>query len=367
MSESSLPDHEARRLQDLLASGEQLAQIGTWEWIPPARELYWSQNLYRIFGFEPGEVQPTLDLVMEMAHPDDRERLARNVRELADLAAARSVDFRIIRRDGERRYLRGTRTILELRDGLPPRLVGVTQDLTDRRDADREIAAHVALAEALVEWETFEAGARGLLAELGAALDCNAGIFWVPAGDVLEPRVLWHVDPGEPPAAAASLAAPLKRGMGLAGRAWEAGSPLSLTLTGTAADPADVALSGEEPAAAIAVPALTRDEVLAVVELQADSEIRINERMMRSLTGIAHELGYFLSRRGGELAGALLTAREIEMLQLAAHGLSVRETAERLTISPATVKTHLENIYRKLGVSDKPSAVANALRLGIID
>lgn len=366
MSDSSIGDDEQRRLQDLLASGERLAQIGTWEWLPPAPELYWSQNLYRIFGFEPGEVQPTLDLVMDMAHPDDRERLARNARDLADLDAPRSVDFRIIRRNGERRYLTGTRTILEVREGAPPRLVGVMEDLTDRRDTDREIAAHVALAEALVEWETFEAGARGLLARLGGALECAAGTFWVPAGDVLQPRVTWRLAAPDLPADAPS-ADPLKRGEGLAGRAWETGSPLGLTLAGTAAEPDDVALSGEEPAAAVAVPALTRDEVLAVVELHADSEIRVNERMMRSLTGIAHELGYFLSRRGGELAGALLTAREVEMLQLAAYGLSGRETAERLTISPATVKTHLENIYRKLGVSDKPSAVANALRLGIID
>lgn len=188
----------------------------------------------------------------------------------------------------------------------------------------------------------------------------------MPAADVLQRRVDWHISANEPPADA-TPARPLQRGMGLAGRAWQAGSPLSLTLAGTAADPGDLAPSGEEPAAAVAVPALTRDEVLAVVELQSDGEIRINERMMRSLTGIAHELGYFLSRRGGELAGALLTAREIEMLQLAAHGLSGRETAERLIISPATVKTHLENIYRKLDVSDKPSAVATALRLGIID
>ncbi|MDP1846679.1 MAG: LuxR C-terminal-related transcriptional regulator [Solirubrobacteraceae bacterium] len=367
MSESSISDAEERRLQDLLASGEQLAQIGTWEWIPPARELYWSQNLYRIFGFEPGEVRPTLDLVMGMAHPADRERLARNLRDLADRDASKTVDFRIIRSNGERRYLKGTRTILELREDGTPRLVGVTQDLTDRRDADREISAHVALAEALVEWTTFEAGARGLLARLGAALECTAGIFWVPAGDVLEARVLWRLAAAEPPTDTTATPDPLRRGMGLAGRAWESGSPLGLTLAGTPAEPADVALSGEEPAAAVAVPALTRDEVLAVVELQADSEIRITDRMMRSLTGIAHELGYFLSRRGGELAGALLTAREIEMLQLAAQGLSGRETAERLTISPATVKTHLENIYRKLGVSDKPSAVANALRLGIID
>jgi ATP/maltotriose-dependent transcriptional regulator MalT len=36
-------------------------------------------------------------------------------------------------------------------------------------------------------------------------------------------------------------------------------------------------------------------------------------------------------------------------------------------ISPTTVKTHFENIYRKLGVPDRASAVANALRLGLID
>jgi DNA-binding NarL/FixJ family response regulator len=42
-------------------------------------------------------------------------------------------------------------------------------------------------------------------------------------------------------------------------------------------------------------------------------------------------------------------------------------TAERLTVSPGTIRTHLENIYQKLQVSDKASAVATALRLGIID
>jgi two-component system nitrate/nitrite response regulator NarL len=55
------------------------------------------------------------------------------------------------------------------------------------------------------------------------------------------------------------------------------------------------------------------------------------------------------------------------MLQLAAHGLSAPEAAERLTVSPATVRTHLENIYRKLEVSDKASAVATAMRLGLIE
>jgi two-component system nitrate/nitrite response regulator NarL len=44
-----------------------------------------------------------------------------------------------------------------------------------------------------------------------------------------------------------------------------------------------------------------------------------------------------------------------------------REIAERLVVSPATVKTHFTNLYPKLGVSDRAAAVAATLRLGLID
>jgi DNA-binding CsgD family transcriptional regulator len=62
-----------------------------------------------------------------------------------------------------------------------------------------------------------------------------------------------------------------------------------------------------------------------------------------------------------------LTAREIELLELAAEGRSGPRIAEELSLSPATVKTHFENIYAKLGVRDRAAAVAKALRLGVID
>ena len=63
----------------------------------------------------------------------------------------------------------------------------------------------------------------------------------------------------------------------------------------------------------------------------------------------------------------LLTRREIEVLQLAADGVSGPEIAERLVVSTSTVKTHFENVYRKLRVPDRPAAVAQALRAGVID
>jgi DNA-binding CsgD family transcriptional regulator len=62
-----------------------------------------------------------------------------------------------------------------------------------------------------------------------------------------------------------------------------------------------------------------------------------------------------------------LTPREVEVLQLASHGLTYSAIAEQLAVSAATIKTHLENAYPKLNVSDKAAAVAAALRHGLIE
>jgi DNA-binding CsgD family transcriptional regulator len=62
-----------------------------------------------------------------------------------------------------------------------------------------------------------------------------------------------------------------------------------------------------------------------------------------------------------------LTPRELEVLSLASHGLTYAETAEQLAVTVATVRTHLKNIYPKLGASDKAAAVAAALRHGLIE
>jgi two-component system nitrate/nitrite response regulator NarL len=64
---------------------------------------------------------------------------------------------------------------------------------------------------------------------------------------------------------------------------------------------------------------------------------------------------------------AALTPRELDLLQLAAQGLSGPQIADELVLSPATVKTHFENTYAKLGVRDRVAAVAKTMRLGLID
>ena len=79
-------------------------------------------------------------------------------------------------------------------------------------------------------------------------------------------------------------------------------------------------------------------------------------------SGLAREL----QLRSGDQK-ALLTPREREILKLTADGLSAPAIGRRLYLSPATVKTHLQHLYEKLGVSDRAAAVAEAMRRGLLE
>jgi LuxR family transcriptional regulator, maltose regulon positive regulatory protein len=63
---------------------------------------------------------------------------------------------------------------------------------------------------------------------------------------------------------------------------------------------------------------------------------------------------------------ASISVRELEVLQLVSVGLSNREIATRFSISDSTVKTHLDNIYRKLGVNSRTQAIAHAQVLRLV-
>jgi len=232
----------------------------------------------------------------------------------------------------------------------------------------REIAVLLAVSHALVGWERFEQGSERLLRELAGALGLPAAALWLPQDDMLLARAVWSapdVSRRELEGALAPLR--LRRGFGLSGCAWERSEPIQRA-TASAQD----CFTRRQPlpggiSASVALPVLTGEEVLGVVELYSASQAECSERMMRVLGTAGHVLGGAFARRRGGLVRSPLTARELEVLALAAHGLTRGKIAERLSISSATVKTHFEHIYTKLGVSDRVAAVAHALRAGLID
>jgi DNA-binding CsgD family transcriptional regulator len=359
---------EARRREALLASAEEVGQMGSWEF--RGDQLIWSDNLYRLYGYEPGSVTPAPEIVFDLTHPDDRARVVRAVDLLLETGEfASPLEYRIRLPGRGVRHLRATLAVLEKQGQRPFRMIGSVFDVTDQRRAEGEIGAHVAVAHALAEWESLDQGSGVLLRSLAEAIEFECGVFWVPTEGVLLARGFWQ----SAAFAAAGLEAAVRNccvrpGVGLPGRAWSERDPI--TCMSTESDVILIrrdAVAGAGLRGAIAFPAIHRDEVLAVLELFSTDETPVPERLVRSLTGIGYEIGQFLAGRRGELVPPALTSRELEVLQLAARGLTRHQIAGQLTVTSATVKTHFENIFGKLEVGGRASAVATALRLGLID
>ncbi len=81
-----------------------------------------------------------------------------------------------------------------------------------------------------------------------------------------------------------------------------------------------------------------------------------------------NELGKFarMAREGSEVR-ASLTPREHEVLVMLSSGLTLRQVASRLGISPRTVETHVSKLYRKLDVRTRVQAVSRAVSLGLVE
>jgi DNA-binding CsgD family transcriptional regulator len=247
------------------------------------------------------------------------------------------------------------------------RAPGSSQHLTVREQAEREVAAHIAVAEALAAWDGADSGFARLLAGLAESLGCEVGVVWAPRRDRLAPRAFWQAAAGDLGAfKVMTLTSRLPHGAELPGQAWQQLEP-----TGRSADgPGPPRLRAAVAAGfreAIAFPAILAGEVIAVVELLSREELELTGRLKRSLTAIGYVLGDFLSHRRGLLEERVITDRQAEILELAAQGLSRRQIAERLVVSPSTVKTHFENSYARLGVRNRAAAVAEAIRLGLVD
>jgi DNA-binding CsgD family transcriptional regulator len=349
---------------------EQLGRVGAWEWNTRANELVWSDNTFRLFGYEPGEVEPTPERAFERIHPADVDRVRDQHGSVQVGDVPSSLEYRVVRPDGAIRRLYATPVVEEPEpEHTGRRIVGFVQDVTEQHCADHAEATQRAVSSALAMWESFTPGAERLLRELAQALGLEAGAMWVPSAHVLTPRVFWSVPSAEAQALERVLSGlQVPMGVGLPGRAWQSKQPVAPAGPGPGESFLERRANGTGGTyAAIALPAVSDDEVLAVVALYSSEPFTPGERLMRAFADAGLQLGAFLARRRGSLRPSKLTARELEVLRLAAQGLARQEIQARLVLSRSTIKTHFEHIYAKLGVSNRVAAVATALREGLIE
>jgi two-component system nitrate/nitrite response regulator NarL len=178
------------------------------------------------------------------------------------------------------------------------------------------------------------------------------------AGEAVDGRsALEQIEHAPPDVALVDLRLPLLDGIAIA-RAVERGGYATRVVIVSAYDEAELVWSAlEAGAAGYLTKDARREEITDGVLAAARGETVLAPSLAGALAGEVR-------RRAG---APLLTTREREALDGLSRGLSAPAIANELVLSTATVKTHLQHLYEKLGVSDRAAAVAEAMRRGLID
>ena len=129
-----------RRHQADLERAQDLARIGSWVHDPVSGEITWSPPLYRIFGVAPETFRPSLEAVLELVHPADRDRVAAETRLHLAEAGTHVLEYRIQRPDGTLCHLRSVREVVADASGRPILYSGTVQDISERRRSEENLA-----------------------------------------------------------------------------------------------------------------------------------------------------------------------------------------------------------------------------------
>jgi PAS domain S-box-containing protein len=140
-----------RASQRSLALAQAIAHLGNWSWDIKTNKQEWSDESFRIFGFEPGECQPDYDLYLGLLHPDDRGRLLACWRDVLERNTPFSIDYRIIRRDGSVRHIHSEGQVVRDDEGQPSRLFGINQDITEHKRAEEALRASQSMLQSVME------------------------------------------------------------------------------------------------------------------------------------------------------------------------------------------------------------------------
>ncbi|MEN9221797.1 MAG: response regulator, partial [Thermostichus sp. BF3_bins_97] len=118
-----------------LKQAQHIAKLGNWSYDVATRVITWSDELFRLFGMSPGEPTPSLEEHLLQIHPEDRQLWLQHVRATLEQGIPQSYDFRILRADGEVRYL-SARSQAEVQDGQVVRIFGTAIDITEKKVAE---------------------------------------------------------------------------------------------------------------------------------------------------------------------------------------------------------------------------------------
>lgn len=127
-----------RRSEAYLSEAERLTHTGTFASDPSVTPLYWSEEMFRMFGFDPEDGLPPLDVALQRIHPEDLDKFLRAFERAIVQKLDTDVEYRALLPDRSVRHLYGLGHPVLNAEGELIEVVGTTIDITERKQAEQE-------------------------------------------------------------------------------------------------------------------------------------------------------------------------------------------------------------------------------------
>lgn len=126
--------------QKRLELAQRAAGAGTWDWDMHHQQITWSRDLFTIFGLDAVTDRASFAAWQQIIHPDDREKAAHNVEQAIKEKIPLTSEYRILRPDGEVRWINALGNTVYDHTGQPVRMTGICIDITERKNAELKIS-----------------------------------------------------------------------------------------------------------------------------------------------------------------------------------------------------------------------------------
>jgi PAS domain S-box-containing protein len=139
ISERRKAEKELRKSEERYSLAQRAANIGSWDWDINIGALYWSDQIEPIFGFGPGKFGRTYEAFLQCVHPDDRQYVINSVDASVKGERDYAIEHRIIWPNGKTRWVSEAGEVYRNEKGEAIRMVGVVQDITERKHAEEAL------------------------------------------------------------------------------------------------------------------------------------------------------------------------------------------------------------------------------------
>lgn len=142
-------EDELRRSEAYLAEGERISHTGSWAWTLSTGEQYWSQEMFRICGFDPAEGPPNLSTVIERIHPEDSPAVESNLRNAVVESLDTEGDYRLMMSDGSIKHIHYLAHPVIPTSGPITEYFGTIVDMTNHKRAEEQLSSSLKRVRAL--------------------------------------------------------------------------------------------------------------------------------------------------------------------------------------------------------------------------